>query len=89
MKKFIYPCCAKKQMLTERELDILQRRARGENQKTIARALKISQAAVSQFETNAHRKILEMARTQELLKELGVHTTTGMGGTRVIYGGRK
>ena len=76
-------------MLTEKELEVLSRRARGEHQKAIARALNISQAAVSQFETNAHRKILEIEKTQEILKELGVKTTKGIGGPRVAYRGGK
>lgn len=72
-------------MLTEKELEVLRRRARGEEQRAIARALNVSQAAISQFETNAQRKIIEMERTQNILKELGVTTTKGIGGTRVTY----
>lgn len=76
-------------MLTEKELAVLQRRARGESQQDIARALSISQAAVSKFETNAHRKILEAERISELCKELGITTRAGLAGTQVEYGRRR
>ncbi len=76
-------------MLTEKELDILRRRARGERQERIAKSLGISQAAVSQFETNAHRKILEAQRVQELAKRLGLRTEEGLAGPTITYGGGK
>jgi transcriptional regulator len=72
-------------MLTEKELQVLQRRARGESQQQVARALKISQAAVSKFETNAHRKILEAERLLGLSSDLGILTRDGLGGRRVAY----
>lgn len=76
-------------MLTEKELAVLQRRARGQSQQAIARALGISQAAVSKFETNAHRKILEAERIRELCKELGITTRAGLAGKQVSYARRE
>lgn len=72
-------------MLTEKEFDVLQRRARGESQQAIARTLKISQAAVSKFETNAHRKILEAEALLKLTRKLGIKTRKGAIGKRVTY----
>lgn len=74
-------------MLTERELDILSRRAQGEDQNTIAKALKISQAAVSQFETNAHKKIIQARQMQETLKRMRVDIVETIAGKKVRYGG--
>lgn len=74
-------------MLTERELQILQLRGKGRSQAAIAKQLKISQAAVSQFETSAHRKILDMERQLELTAKMGAKTTTGLDGKRVTYRG--
>ncbi len=78
-------------MLTEKELAVLQRRARGESQQEIAKAFGISQAAVSKFETNAHRKILEAERISALCEELGISVRAGLAGKQVEYGkaGRK
>ncbi len=74
-------------MLTEKELQVLQRRARGESQQAIARALKISQAAVSKFERNAHRKILEATLLLSITKQLGITIEEGLAGKRVSYRG--
>lgn len=78
-------------MLTEREYEIIRRRAAGEGQQQIARALKITQAAVSQFETNAQRKILEAERMRDVLAALGVKVEETFSGKRVRYkrGGRR
>jgi len=76
-------------MLTEKELQVLTRRAHGESQQAIAKALGISQAAISQFETNAHKKVLEAERLTSIVKELGIQTEKGLVGTRVTYGGGK
>ncbi len=76
-------------MLTEKELQVLTRRARGESQRAVAKALGISQAAVSQFETNAHKKILEAERLKSIVKGLGIRTERGLAGLRVRYGGGK
>jgi transcriptional regulator len=74
-------------MLTERELQILTLRGKGKSQAAIAQQLSISQAAVSQFETSAHRKILDMERQLDLAKELGVTTKKGIDRKRVSYRG--
>lgn len=75
-------------MLTEKEFEVLQRRARGESQAQIAKSLKISQAAVSKFESNAHKKILEAEQILKISKELNIRTKTGLA-RRVEYGGKK
>lgn len=74
-------------MLTEKEIDVLRRRARGESQQEIAKSLGITQAAISTFERNAHRKILEAEHALGLAKKLGIKVAEGLGGKRVIYGG--
>ena len=76
-------------MLTERELDVLLRRAKGESQAKIAKALEISQGAVSQFETNAQRKIASAANTLEFLKTNGVNIVEGQLDKKVVYGGKQ
>ncbi len=72
-------------MLTEKELEVLRRRAAGEGQQAIARALAISQAAVSKFETNAHRKILEASQLLALSEKFGLALEEGLAGKRVSY----
>ncbi len=74
-------------MLTERELEVTLRRARGESQKDIAKALKITQGAVSQFETNAQRKLIDAHKTLELLSQKGVTVEEGAIDKIVQYGG--
>lgn len=77
-------------MLTERELEVLRRRARGERQESIATALKISQAAVSKFERNGLRKIVEAKETLDLAKEVGIQLVKGRRGSSAAYrGGRR
>ncbi|MBR9693389.1 helix-turn-helix domain-containing protein [Candidatus Woesearchaeota archaeon] len=76
-------------MLTEKELEVLQRRARGDSQAHIAKALRISQAAVSKFETNAHRKIIEAETLSTIVSKLCIHTEEGLTGSKVRYGGGK
>ncbi len=76
-------------MLTEKELHVLSERARGKSQREIAGKLSISQAAVSKFETNAHRKILQAEQLTALVHKLGVHTEEGLAGKLVRYGGGK
>jgi len=76
-------------MLTEKELEVLTRRARGESQQAIAHALKVSQAAVSKFETNARRKILEADEVLGLAGRLGIRIEEGIGGKHTAYGGGK
>jgi transcriptional regulator len=74
-----------RRMLTEKELEVLRRRSRGESQREIARALKISQAAVSKFETNAHRKLLEAEQVLTISKELGLSVEHGQLQNRINY----
>lgn len=58
--------------LTEKEISVLQLRNQGLTQVEVAKRLKISQAAVSDFEKNAYRKLgeaqemLEFARSAKL-----------------------
>ncbi len=75
-------------MLTEKELEVLRRRAAGESQQQIARVLSISQAAVSKFETNAHRKIVEAGTLLEVAQGLGIGLGDGLAGKRVLYQGK-
>lgn len=75
-------------MLTEKEYKVLKRRRRGESQAAIAKALKISQAAVSKFETNAHKKILAAHEILDLCKELNLVVEEGATG-KYVRGGRK
>ena len=76
-------------MLTEREFEVLSRRAKKEDQAAIAKALKISQAAVSQFETNAHKKLLDAQKTLDLLGKTRATLQDSPTGTKVVYGGKK
>jgi|GEM_PF-886283 len=76
-------------MLTEKELEVLRRRARGETQHEIARGLGISQAAVSRFETNSHKKIVEAEQLLKICKSTGVFTEEGTMGKRVLYAAEK
>jgi transcriptional regulator len=76
-------------MLTEKELAVLQRRAKGDSQQEIAKALGITQAAVSKFETNAHKKILEASELFRITETLGLKIEQGQLGSRVQYKGVK
>lgn len=76
-------------MLTEREFEILKRRAAGESQSRIAQTLQISQAAVCKTEKNAERKIIEAERHLAVLKGLGITTQDGIGGKGIAYTSRK
>src|SRR3989344_8982652 len=58
--------------LTEKELKVLELRKKEMTQVEIARSLKISQAAVSSFESNAKKKIEDAKLTLKLIKELGI-----------------
>jgi len=59
-------------MLTEREKKVLELRAKGLGQNEIARRMKITQAAVSQFQTNAYKKIKESVELIEFAKKKGI-----------------
>jgi transcriptional regulator len=56
--------------LTEKEIVVLQLRAQGLTQNEVANRLDISQAAVSNFEQNARRKLDDAKRTIALAKDL-------------------
>ncbi|MDD9954325.1 MAG: LuxR C-terminal-related transcriptional regulator [Candidatus Woesearchaeota archaeon] len=57
--------------LTEKELTVLKLRNKGLTQTQVAKRLKISQAAVSDFEKNAQRKIEDAKEVRKLARELG------------------
>jgi len=59
-------------MLTEKEKEVLKLKIAGKNQLEIARKIKISQPAVSNFYNNALKKIHEAEETLKLKKELGL-----------------
>jgi Tfx family DNA-binding protein len=56
--------------LTEKEKLVLQLRGKGLTQTEVAKRLDISQAAVSDFEKNARRKIAEAQETLEFVRTL-------------------
>jgi transcriptional regulator len=59
-------------LLTEKEIQVLELRAKKLIQIDVSKKLKISQAAVSHFEKNALRKIKEAEQTLEIAKKLGL-----------------
>ncbi len=59
-------------MLTEKEIEVLELRAKKLIQIDVSKKLMISQAAVSHFEKNALRKIKEAEQTIETAKKLGL-----------------
>ena len=59
-------------MLTEKEIRILELRAKKLTQVDVSKKLDISQAAVSHFEKNALKKIKEAEATIETAKKLGL-----------------
>ncbi|MCF7872399.1 LuxR C-terminal-related transcriptional regulator [Candidatus Woesearchaeota archaeon] len=59
-------------MLTKKEIQVLELRKKGLKQIEVANSLKITQAAVSKFETNALSKIKEAKRTIELIKKMNL-----------------
>jgi transcriptional regulator len=76
-------------VLTEKELEVLRRRADGEQQQQIARSLGISQAAVSKFETNAQRKIIEAMHLLDITRQLGLSLEEGLAAKRILYQGKE
>lgn len=76
-------------MLTEKELKVLLERTRGKGQAQIAKELKITQAAVSQFESNARKKIIAAERVREALKETNIRVVKGPLGDKVVWGEKK
>ena len=59
-------------MLTRKEIEVLTLRKAGLTQIDVAKKLKITQAAVSNFEKNAHRKIKEAKKTADIAKQLKI-----------------
>ena len=59
-------------MLTEKEIQVLELRAKKLKQVEVSKKLRISQAAVSHFENNAHKKIKEAEETLEVARKLGL-----------------
>ena len=59
-------------MITRKEKQVLELRKKGLKQNEIAAKLKISQPAVSAFETNALRKIRDSKKIIEFVKDLGL-----------------
>jgi hypothetical protein len=59
-------------MLTEKEIQVLELRAKGLTQKEVSKKLDISQAAISHFEKNALKKISEAKKKLETAKMLGI-----------------
>lgn len=57
-------------MLTEKEIEVLELRARKLTQIEVSKKLDISQAAVSHFEKNALRKIKEAEETMQVARRL-------------------
>lgn len=74
-------------MFTPKEFEILSRRAKGETQAEIARALGMTQPAVSKFERNARRKLLDAQATIDLARKTGATTIDEPTGRRVTYRG--
>jgi transcriptional regulator len=58
--------------LTEKEITVLQLRSNGLTQVEVAKRLKISQAAVSDFEKNAYRKLAEAQEMVEFAKSANI-----------------
>jgi transcriptional regulator len=59
-------------MLTKKEKQVLELKKAGFNQCEIAKKLKISQPAISSFQTNALRKIRDAKKTMEFVKKLKI-----------------
>ena len=59
-------------MLTKKEKQILELRKKGFKQLDIASKLKISQPAVSAFESNALRKVRDAEKSIKFVKDFGI-----------------
>jgi transcriptional regulator len=59
-------------MLTEKEVEVIKLKKKGLTQLEIAKKLKISQPAVSNFYNNAMNKIKDAEEVLKLKKKLGV-----------------
>jgi transcriptional regulator len=58
--------------LTEKEIAVLQLRGQGLTQEEVAKRLKVSQAAISSFETNAYRKLQDAQAMIAYAKSEGI-----------------
>jgi Tfx family DNA-binding protein len=68
--------------LTEKEIKVLQLRSEGLTQVEVAKRLKISQAAVSEFEKNAYRKLQDAQETLDFAKEMKLKVPSSPYGVR-------
>ena len=59
-------------MLTEQEISVLELKQKGLKQTEIARKMKISQPAVSNFYNNALNKIRQAEQVIRIKKEMGI-----------------
>ena len=59
-------------MITQKERQVLELRKKGFKQVQIASKLKISQPAVSAFESNAMRKIRDAKRIIDFVRDFGI-----------------
>jgi transcriptional regulator len=57
---------------TEKEIAVLQLRSQGLTQVEVAKRLKITQAAVSSFEKNAHSKLRDAQEMLDYAKSSGI-----------------
>ncbi len=74
-------------MFTQKEFEVLSRRARGETQAVIAQALGVTQPAVSKLERNAQRKVLDAQATLALAQKTGATIKDDATGRHVKYRG--
>jgi transcriptional regulator len=68
--------------LTEKEINVLQLRNQGLTQVEVAKRLKISQAAVSDFEKNAYRKLVDAQQMLEFAKDAKIKLPSSPYGVR-------
>ncbi len=59
-------------MLTKREIEVLELRKKGLKQSEAAKKLGVTQAAISLFEKNAHRKIRDTVKDLQIIKKMGI-----------------
>lgn len=63
-------------MLTKREIEIITLRKKGLTQENISKKLKLSQPAVSKFESNVKKKIKDTTETIKIFKKMGIKIET-------------
>lgn len=59
-------------MLTDKEIKVLELRKKGLSQKEIAKKLKISQPAISDFISNIKKKLFHSLNNLEIIKDMGI-----------------